>query len=432
MTTGTFGRAMLLPWLICGLGAVFYCYEFFLRITPGVITPELMRAYDLTGSQVGNLSAFYYHAYVPMQIIVGLFMDRFGPRRLLTIACLLCAAGTYLFAGNLGLGWAQAGRFLVGFGSAFAFVGALKLATIWLPPNRFALISGIITCLGMLGAMMGDILLRQAINVLGWHHTIYISAGIGVVLAAILWLVIRDSSPDHPDHHLHVMDFKGLFAGLLLALRNPHIWLAAFIGFLLYLSLSAFAELWGIDYLEQAHGFSKDSAAYANSMIFLGWAIGSPLWGLLSDFMGKRILPVTLGSLGALIFVMILLYMPGLSVGAVYLVLFCFGILSSAQILVFAISHEASKMKMAGTAIAMTNMIVMIGGNVFQPVIGKLLDHGWTGVLANGARIYPVHAYQVALSVMPIDILLAFIVSLFMREINPALKAKPGLLAKTH
>jgi sugar phosphate permease len=424
MTTGTFGRAMLLPWVICGLGAVFYCYEFFLRITPGVITPELMSAYHLTGSEVGNLSAFYYHAYVPMQIIVGLFMDRFGPRRLLTIACVLCAGGTYLFAGNIGLGWAQAGRFLVGFGSAFAFVGALKLATIWLPPNRFALISGIITCLGMIGAMMGDILLRQTINVLGWHTTLYVSAAIGVVLAVVLWLVIRDSSPDHPDHHLHVMDFKALFASLMLALRNPQIWLAAFIGLLLYRSLSAFAELWGINYLEQAHGFSKDSAAYANSMIFLGWAIGSPLWGLLSDFMGKRILPVTLGSIGAFIFVMILLYMPGLSVTSIYMVLFGLGLLSSAQILVFAISHEASQMKIAGTAIALTNMVVMIGGNVFQPVIGKLLDSGWTGVLVNGARVYPVHAYQVALSVLPIGILLAFIVSLFIRETNCSLTLK--------
>jgi sugar phosphate permease len=193
---------------------------------------------------------------------------------------------------------------------------------------------------------------------------------------------------------------------------------------LLYLSLSAFAELWGINYLEQAHGFSKDSAAYANSMIFLGWAIGSPLWGLLSDFMGKRILPVTLGSIGAFIFVMILLYMPGLSVTSIYMVLFGLGLLSSAQILVFAISHEASQMKIAGTAIALTNMVVMIGGNVFQPVIGKLLDSGWTGVLVNGARVYPVHAYQVALSVLPIGILLAFIVSLFIRETNCSLTLK--------
>src|SRR6185295_8837904 len=86
---------LLIPWLICGLGALYYCYEYFLRICPSVMTHELMRQYNLSGVEVGSLSACYYHAYVPMQILVGLLMDRFGPRRLLTFACFLCAVGTY-------------------------------------------------------------------------------------------------------------------------------------------------------------------------------------------------------------------------------------------------------------------------------------------------------------------------------------------------
>src|SRR5580700_7715839 len=151
--------SVIMPWVICGLGALYYCYEYLLRITPSVMTQELMRMYHLTATEVGLFTAYYYHAYVPLQIVVGLLMDRYGPRRLLTFACMLCAVGTYLFGSGYSLHIAEAGRFLVGFGSAFAFVGALKLATIWLPPHRFALISGIITCLGMMGAMIGDILL---------------------------------------------------------------------------------------------------------------------------------------------------------------------------------------------------------------------------------------------------------------------------------
>ena len=107
-------KAVFMPWLIVGLGALYYCYEYFLRITPSVITPELMRDYNLTGAQVGSLAAFYYHAYVPMQIVVGLLMDRYGPRRLLTLACILCAAGTYLFAGTHNLMIAKSWSILVG------------------------------------------------------------------------------------------------------------------------------------------------------------------------------------------------------------------------------------------------------------------------------------------------------------------------------
>lgn len=417
-------KSMFWAWLICGLGAIYYCYEYFLRITPSVITPELMRTYDLTGAQVGSLSAFYYHAYMPMQILVGLFMDRFGPRRLLTIACMLCAVGTYMFAGNFSLSVAEAGRFLVGFGSAFAFVGALKLATIWLPPNRFALVSGSITCLGMLGAMAGDIVLRALIDAIGWQTTIYLSAVVGVMLAVVLWMIIRDSSQSHFQPQLHVVKTKDLFVGLWSALKNRQIWLVGLVGFLLYLSLSAFGEMWGIPYLEQAHGLTKTQAATVNSMIFFGWAVGGPFWGWFSDYIERRRMPMIVGSIAALFLACWLVFVPGISLNATYILLFAFGFMTSVEVLVFAICREASSAKITGTAVAMTNMLVMVGGNIFQPVMGKLLDSKWTGTMVEGARVYSPEAYQFAMSVLPIGMLLAIIIAFFIRETNGKLKVE--------
>jgi sugar phosphate permease len=404
------------PWVICSLGALYYCYEYFLRIVPSVITPELMRHYHLTGAEVGNLSAFYYHAYMPMQIVVGILIDRYGPKRLLTLACLLCVVGTYLFTGSQSLTLAAAGRFLVGFGSAFAFVGALKLATIWFPANRFALVSGIIVSLGMMGAMAGDVVRRALIDAIGWVQTLYISAFIGLVLALMLWVFIRDENPNIPLHHIKTESFQELLTGLGRALKNPQIWLSGMIGFLLYLSLSAFAEMWGITYLEQAHGLAKNYAATANAMVFLGWAIGSPLWGWISDHICQRRLPIIIGSIAALIIVCLIIYVPGWSLPATYLLLFAFGFFTSAEVLVFAISKEVSPVHIAGIAIALTNMIVMIGGNIFQPLIGKLLDLKWDGLLLDGARIYPLSAYQFAMSILPISIAVALILTMFMRE----------------
>lgn len=414
----------VIPWFICSLGALYYCYEYFLRICPGVMTKELMREYGLTGAQIGGLSAFYYHSYVPMQIMVGLLMDRFGPRRLLTLACLLCATGTYLFASGYSLAIAETGRFLVGFGSAFAFVGALKLATIWLPPNRFALVSGIILCLGMIGAMMGDILLRALVDTIGWQVTIYISAVAGVVLTAILFTFIRDVNPLHIDRSVQGLNFLVVLSGLWKALKNPQIWLNGLVGCLLYLSLSAFAELWGISYLEQAHGLTKVHAANANSMVFLGWAVGGPFWGWFSDFVKRRCLPMMCAAIGSLVVVIILLFVPHLSTAFIYFNLFMFGLLSSVQILVFSICREVTNIKIAGTAIALTNMIVMLGGNLFQPVIGKLLDMSWSGALVDGARIYSPEAYQFALSLMPIGIVIAIFVLFFVRETHCAIRTE--------
>jgi sugar phosphate permease len=407
-----------LPWIICALGALYYCYEYFLRISPSVMIPELMKTYHLTGAEVGNLAAFYYHAYVPMQIIVGLLMDRYGPRRLLALACICSVLGTYLFAGSQSIVIAEIGRFLVGFGAAFAFVGALKLATIWLPPNRFALISGTITSLGMIGAMAGDILLRSLVDALGWKITTYASAGAGIILAIAIWSIVRDVNPSitHPYYQAQRIYFRDLLRGLWGALRNPQIWFNGIIGFLLYLSLSAFAELWGIPYLEQARGLSRIHAADANAMVFLGWAIGGPCWGLFSDFIRRRCFPLAIASIASLIVVCVILYFSHISFVSMSLLLFLFGFLSSAQILVFAICREVTHFGIAGTAIALTNMLVMLGGNLFQPVIGKLLDMNWSGVMVDGTRIYSVSAYQTALSVLPISILLAFILIFFIRE----------------
>lgn len=408
----------VLPWVIVGLGALYYCYEYFLRISPSVMVPELMKAYHLTGAEVGSLSAFYYHAYVPMQIVVGLLMDRYGPRRLLALACVCSVIGTYLFAGSHSFAIAQLGRFLVGFGAAFAFVGALKLATIWLPPNRFALISGLITSLGMIGAMAGDILLRGLVDDLGWKMTTYTTAIAGLILALAIWAIVRDvnPSPTHPHYHSQRIYFKDLLRGLWRALRNPQIWFNGIVGFLLYLSLSAFAELWGIPYLEQARDLSRMHAANANAMIFLGWAIGGPCWGLFSDFIGRRCLPIVMASIMGLAVICIILFLPHLSYGLMSLLLFLFGFLSSVQILVFAICREVTHFRIAGTAIALTNMLVMLGGNLFQPVIGKLLDMGWTGAMVDGTRLYSIVTYQAALSVLPIGILVAIILTFFVRE----------------
>jgi sugar phosphate permease len=409
------------PWLICGLGALYYCYEYLLRISPSVMTKELMSVYHLNATEIGVFSAYYYHAYVPMQIIVGLLMDKYGPRKLLTMACMFCAFGTFLFASNYSLTVATLGRFLVGFGSAFAFVGALKLATIWLPPNRFALVSGLILCLGMLGAMMSDILLRILVDQLSWQVTLYASAVVSLVLAATLWTFIRDTTSENVCLVTSSLDFPGLLRRLWGVLKNSQIWLSGCVGLLLYLSLSAFAELWGIQYLQQAQGLSKAQAAQANSLIFFGWAIGGPLWGWVSDFIKLRRLPMLILAIIAMILACVILYVPGLSLVQLYGLLFLFGLASSVQILVFVIARESACIQITATAIAITNAIVMMGGNVFQPMVGKFLDMSWNGAMIDGVRIYSQSAYQFALSIMPIGILLAVIIMFFIRETHAQL-----------
>lgn len=411
-------RTQLFGWAMCAIGTLFYFYEFLLRVSPSVMTSDLSLTYHVAAGGLGGLSAAYYFAYAPMQFVVGIMMDRYGPRSLLMVACSICMLGTYLFACSTFLGIAEFGRFLVGFGSAFAFVGVLKLATLWLPPGRFAVISGLTMALGMIGGLTGENLLSVLVVHLGWQKTCYASALAGIPLIAIMFLFLRDGykSGRAAERDQQSTDFKSAFEGLYAIISNPQIWVVGAIGCLLYLPTDAFAELWAVPFFEQVYHFNSETAARVSSIIFLGWACGGFMVGWVSNKLKQRRLPITVGSTIAAILLSLVIFVPEFSPFTVSIVLLIFGIFSSAQVLVFAIGHELSSTKSAGTAIALTNMFVMLGGFVFQPLIGKVLDMMWDGNIANGVHIYTTYTWQIALSILPIGLLLTLLLSLFLKE----------------
>lgn len=418
-------KYMVMAWLICGLGALYYSYEYLLRISPSVMEPALREHFNLSATGFGLLSAFYYYAYVPLQIPVGVLLDRYGPRLLLTLACMICVIGTFIFCGTQVFWIAAVGRFLVGFGSAFAFVGVLKLATIWLPEDKLAMVSGMASALGTIGAMVGDNLLGYMVIKLGWRETVNYTAIFGIGLIFVLWYGIRDRHRSQRQSGT-VENFRQSMIDLGIIARNRQIWINGMYGCLVYLPATVFAELWGIPYLKNAHGLSLEAADLANSLLFLGFTIGAPLFGLLSDKLKRRKLPMIIGAVGAAIVMMMVLYMPGLTEFGLDVLMFVLGLLYSAQCIVFAVGRELSPNEAAGTAIAMTNMIVMLGAMFLQPLVGRLLDfslsvHTHAAGLESLstdklAQLYTASDYQFALSIIPLGIVLAAILTFFLDE----------------
>lgn len=405
-------------WFLCGLTALFYCYEYLLRIAPSVMSTELMQYYALNATAFGNLFAVYYYIYTPMQIPVGLMLDRYGSRFLLTLATFICALGTFVFAWSQELWIAQAGRLMVGFGSAFAFVGVLKVASIWLPPSRFGMIAGMTTSLGMVGAMFGDNVIAALVKEIGWQATMYGSALFGLVLTIVMGAYLRNSGSENSPKSASVdtITARSLILNIFALLKKPQMWLAAAIGGILYTSLSVFAELWGVPYFEQGRGFSPQIAAALISTVFLGWAIGGPIVGFFSDYLKNRRMPLILGSILGAVAISAIIYLDDLSPLAIGVLLFLFGIFSSAQNMAFAIAKESTEPALAGSAIALTNMFVMLVGTILQPLVGFVLDLYWDGHISNGIRHYSNASFQSALLILPMTFILSAGLSLFLKK----------------
>lgn len=407
------------------LGAVFYAYEYLLRISPSAMETSLRQHFALSATGFGFMSSVYYYAYVPMQLPVGILMDRFGPRRLLTFACFICVVGTLMFCQTDDYHVAIIGRFLVGAGSAFAFVGVLKLATIWLPENRLAMVAGMTSALGTIGAMLGDNFLSVLVSHNGWQKTDIFTAIFGMVLTVVLWFGIHDHKRDLKSGGT-INTFKRNLIDLNIILRDKQIWLNGFFGCLVYLPTTVFAELWGIPYLSHAHAMTDTQAGFANSLLFCGFMVGAPTMGYISDRIKRRKKPMVVGSIGAAIMMMLILYYPNLSHFNIYCLVFILGLFYSAQTIVFAVGRELSPNEAAGTAIATTNMLVMLGAMLLQPLIGRLLDwsvwlqhtniHDLTRIPIEHITQYGPENYRLAMSIIPLGIILAAILTLFIRE----------------
>ena len=317
---------------------------------------------------------------------------------------------------TVSLSVAGSGRFLVGFGSSFAFVGVLSLAVHWLPRRYFSLVAGLITTLAMLGLVYGEVQITDISVTVGWRHVLYLMVVIGAVLSLVILLVVRDGPEGYVTHKNPLPEF---FGNVVRVLILPQVWLIGFVGACLYTSLSVFGELWGKTYLELAHHLTKVEAAETISAMFMGWAIGAPVAGYYSDRTGKRILPLVVGAVMSFVCICSVLYIPGLSYITLNILLFLYGLFSATEIIVFIMGKENSGAKLSGTAFAAINMIVTLGGVVFQPLVGKLLDTFGDGTVAPDQHLYTVLDYQLALSVLPISLLLVMILAFFLRDTRP-------------
>lgn len=409
------------PWLIVACGMLFYCFNYFLRVSPSVMQTELSQAFHISATQFGTLAGFYYWAYTPMQIPAGMIYDKFGVRLVLCAACLLAVLGLSTFISAADYGMAGAGRFLIGLGTAFAYIGTLKLASIWLPPNRFATVAGLTTAIGMTSGALAQKYLIHVVEMIGYKQALHSAVIAGFILSAVIIFLVRNRPKNIEDMHDNDMQTPVNMKELVNALRqiavNKQMWLIGIIGCLLYLPSSVFLDLWGIPYLKAVYHVTSDEAVTISSYTFYGWIISCPIIGAYSDKIKRRRAPLTFTGFFAALLLCAVFYMPGINVNGLYAIFFMIGFCCGAHPLCFALGKENNPIRISGTAVAVTNMLIMLGGAVFQPVVGKLLDlHTTSPIGADGLQAYSSADYTFALSIIPIGVALGIFLSIFLKE----------------
>lgn len=405
--------------IIWGLATLFYFFDNLLNVAPGGMKPQLSQAFNLSAGDLGILSSCYLWSYGIMQIPAGLLMDTVGPRRVLSAAGISCAFGTMLFGLADSILVACIGRIFIGLGASFAVVGCTKIASVWFSPRRFALFMGLMVAVGMLGGAFGLAAVSTIIKAFGWKQALLAGAVISLIISSLTWLIIRDKPPveipgtESPHNEPRVP----ILTGLSEVITSPQAWLAAIYAGFMFVPTLAFGGLWGTPYLVEAHGFSQESAGFLSSLVFVGWVFGGPVYGWVSDYIGRRNPPMYVANIATFIITLWLIYNPRFSFTTAAIGMFLLGFFSSGFLIAFVVTREKNRPEVSGTAIGFINMVNTFSVALFQWLIGWILDMVATGViLTDTGKEFSLLDYQKALVCIPVSLMIAFFVLLKIKE----------------
>lgn len=408
-----------MAWVVTLTAALFFFYEFIQLIFPNAIDVQLMQAFNLNATQLGLLASMYFWANALFLFPAGNLLDRFSTKKLLLSAVVVCTIGTFIFAMAAHVYLAAAGRLLVGLGASFCFLSCIRLASRWFPPNRMALVTGLVVTMAMLGGFVAQSPLVFLTNAVGWRNAILLDAILGIFIALAILFIVQDRPPDsHEDAKIEKANLHslGFWRCIKLVLLNPNNWLGGIYTSLLNLPVFLLGGLWGIHYLVQVHHLTSVQASYATSMLFIGVILGSPAFGWISDHIGRRCLPMVIGAILSLVVILALMYIPNLSLTSLIILFFLIGFVTSSQVLSYPTIAELNPIALTGTAVSVASVTIMFSGVIFQPLFGWILELNWDHTMANGIPLYSAQAFQYAIMIMPIAFLIGIGIAFLIQE----------------
>jgi MFS family permease len=394
---------------VCFLAALFCIYEYFLRTFLGTIVYQLSNTLHFNPMDLSWVDVAYFIAYNCMQIPAGLLLDRYGIRFCLSGGSFFCVLGVFLFSTAANFYMAVSGRVLMGFGSAFAFVSLILLLFNWFSKKYSGFLLGLGQFLGVLGPMLVGwplfkllIFYRQdwrlLLNHLGWF---------GVALTLLITYFVRYRQPVQ-NSALENFSWR-LFIQII---QSKSMWMIALYSGFSYTAIALLGTLWGMTYLK-ALDLSKDLAALAVSVLWLGLALGCPLMGLISDvILRRKSILIVCASVGFMVSLFIL-FSPCHQPIICLVLYFLLGISGAGQSIAFNMVREISSPLVCAAALGFNNTMIGLINALFIPLIGWIIYHSFKGTFVPTVSVYTYHNFLTGFLFMPLLYLVAIIIAVF-------------------
>lgn len=395
-------------WLLV---AAYYFYQYALRSAPSVMMPQLTEAFGVNALGVSAIVGMFYYGYSPFSLVAGTSMDRFGAKRVIPIGAAVVGIGALLF-GTGNVTFANIGRFLQGAGGAFALIGAVYLITKNFPASVAASLIGATQMFGMAGGSAGQFLVGPIIKSgVTWDRFWIYAGSLGLIISAVLLILLPKETPKT------TTSGSGAFAALLRSLgkvfRNPQSLLCGFISGLLFIPTTILGMTWGVRFLQEARGREFEAAVTLAAAVPLGWMIGCPLLGFISDRLGRR-KPVIFGGTIMLLAVVTWVLFGNPEILRGHTVGILMGIASGAAMLPYTVIKEANPPELGGTATGVVNFLNFTFSALLGPVFGARLVE-----MPEGDTNLALAHYQAGFRPLLYGIVVALILTFFLKETGP-------------
>ena len=406
-------RLATVSWLLV---AVYYFYQYALRSAPSVMVPELTEAFGLSALGVASLTGLFYYGYSPFSLVAGAAMDRIGPKKVVPIAAAVVGIGALLFGvGNREA--ASLGRLMQGAGGVFGLVGAVYIATKNFPASRAATLIGATQMFGMAGGSAGQFAVGPLIGGgMSWR-TFWVGMGlVGLGIGALLFFLLpNEQRREEPGGSL-----KTTTEAFLAVFKNPQSILCGLIAGFLFIPTTIFDMIWGVRYLQEAHGLGYGSAVMRSATVPLGWIIGCPLLGFISDRIGRR-KPVIIGSAFVLLVCLGWILFGPTDVFPPYTLGLVAGLASGAAMLPYTVIKEVNPPQFGGTATGVINFLNFTFSALLGPVFGWLLQH-----VSGASQQRELAHYQLAFMPLLFGVTAAIVLSFLLKETGHAVRHSPS------